>query len=321
VSRRKSLAIAAAGLLAVVALLAGCSSAPLTDPHKIISNTQATLKNLQSIHFHLEAGGQFAVGVQAAATDTPVITDSPAPSASSSVGASSAASGSALVSASPTSAPTASPTASPSPSASASAVPSPTPVYTALPVTLDGTKADGDIDFANKTAHIIGGMPGLPGLSGELIIVSPYSYFRAYGGTMYAATAVSDLAINPADPSMILFLVQQVVAAGGDPSLSPTLVGTEQEASGACYHIRVDVTQAALASKLANLSFIQDKGSARLDLWITQNDFQLERLEFSTSDPAAGTAAIRLVLSNWNNVAPIKGPPADQFDIPGLQGP
>ena len=320
-SRRKSLAITAAGLLAVVALLAGCSSAPLTDPHKIIANTQTTLKNLQSVHFHLEAGGQFAVGVQAAATDTPVITDSPAPSASSSAGASSSASGSPVASASPTLAPTASPTASPSPSASASAVPSPTPVYTALPVTLDGTKADGDIDFANKAAHIIGGMPGLPGLSGELVIVNPYSYFRAYGGTRFAATGVSDLTFNPADPSMTLFLVQQVVAAGGDPSLSPTLVGTEQEASGACYHIRVDVTQAALASKLANLNFIQDKGSARVDLWITQNDFQLERLEFSTSDPAAGTAAIRLVLSNWNNVAPIKGPAADQFDIPGLEGP
>jgi len=329
VSRRKSLATTAAGLLAIVALLAGCTSAPLTDARQILSKVNDSLKNLQSVHFHLEAGGQFSVGIQAAATDTPVPTD--APSASASVGASAsagtsasagasasvAASASATVTASPTPAPTDTPT--PSPSASTSAAPSPTPVYTALPVSLDGSKADGDIDFQNQAASITYGMPGLAGISGELIIVNPYSYYRGYGATKFTATGVSTLSINPALSSQSLFVVQQIVKAGSDASLSPVLVGTEQENSGPCYHIRVDVTQAALANQLANLNFLQEKGSGRLDLWITQGDFQLERLEFSTSDPDAGTAAVRLVLSKWNQIPPIKGPAAGQFELPDLQ--
>jgi hypothetical protein len=186
-------------------------------------------------------------------------------------------------------------------------------------VTLDGTKADGDIDYQNQAAHITYGMPGLPGVSGELIIVNPYSYYRGYGASKFTATGVSTLSLNPALSSQSLFLVQQIVKAASDASLSPVLVGVESEASGPCYHIRVDVTQAALAKQLANLDFLQEKGSGRLDLWITQGDFQLERLEFSTSDPNAGTAAVRLVLSKWNAIPPIQGPAANQFEVPDLQ--
>jgi hypothetical protein len=60
-------------------------------------------------------------------------------------------------------------------------------------------------------------------------------------------------------------------------------------------------------------------GGGKLDLWITLGSFELERLEFSTNNPSAGAAAIRLVLSNWNGVTGIKPPSADQFDIPALQ--
>jgi hypothetical protein len=78
----------------------------------------------------------------------------------------------------------------------------------------------------------------------------------------------------------------------------------------------VDVNQSALNSKLASLSLIQALGGGKLDLWITQGSFQLERMEFSTGDPSAGTAIGRLVLSNWNNVSPIDQPPSSEVAIP-----
>ena len=162
-------------------------------------------------------------------------------------------------------------------------------------------------------------MPGLPGVSGEMIIVDPYLYYRPYGATKYTFNGTSTLPINPVLPSGPLFIVQQMVVVASDPGLSPVLVGTEQEASGPCYHIRVDVTQSALNSKLSSLNIVQALGSGKLDLWITQGDFQLERLEFSTTDPNAGAAAIRLILSNWNRVSPITGPPPNQFEIPALE--
>jgi hypothetical protein len=185
-----------------------------------------------------------------------------------------------------------------------------------MPVTLDGTKADGDADFANSAAHIVGGMPGLPGVSGELYVVGTFTYFRGYQATKFTEGAATDLPVNPAQASQGLYLVKQIVAAASDKTLRPVLVGTEQEPGGAAYHIRVAVTAEALSSQLANLLAVKNKASGQLDVWITQGDFQLERLEFTTSDPAAGAAAIRLVLSNWNNVAAIKAPPQAQIVAP-----
>src|ERR1035437_10725163 len=91
---RKSFATTAAGLLAVVALVAVCSSTPLTDPHKILTNAKANFDVLNSVHFHFEAGGQFIFG-SPAATPTPTIEPTPVPTIEPS--ASAAASGSAPV--------------------------------------------------------------------------------------------------------------------------------------------------------------------------------------------------------------------------------
>jgi hypothetical protein len=183
-------------------------------------------------------------------------------------------------------------------------------------VSLTGTVADGDVDFANQAAHVTGGMPGLPGVSGELIIIHPYSYFRAYGQTTYTGQDDSTLPINPAMSDGPLYIVQQIVATADSSSLNPVFVGTEQEASGSAYHIRVDVSKKDINSSLGALNSVWALGSGKLDLWITYGDFQLERLEYSTSDPNAGAAAIRLVLSNWNSVPPIQEPPANQFASP-----
>lgn len=185
-------------------------------------------------------------------------------------------------------------------------------------MSLNGTTAEGDVDFQNQTAHLSGGMPGLPGVSGELVVIHPWSYFRAYGETKYTMTGDSELPVNPVLANGPLFVVQKILDVAADPGLSAELVGTEDEPSGPCYHIHVNVTQSALNSQLASLSVVEALGSGTLDLWITQGDYQLERLQFTTSDPAAGTAAIRLVLSNWNRVQTITGPPANEFEAPGF---
>jgi hypothetical protein len=56
-------------------------------------------------------------------------------------------------------------------------------------------------------------------------------------------------------------------------------------------------------------------GSSVLDLWIMQDTFKVERLELQLSDPKAGQAAFRLVMTNYDNVAPIYAPPPDQQDV------
>jgi hypothetical protein len=186
-----------------------------------------------------------------------------------------------------------------------------------MPISLDGTTAEGDIDFANKRAHVTGGLPGLSDLSGEVIIISPYVYSRGFGATKYTMSATSALSIDPTTASGPLFVVSSMVAVANDPGSSPVLVGdNESEPGGICYHIRVTVTQSALSSKLSSLQTVQALGGGQLDLCITRGDFQLERLEFRTTDPSAGAAAARIVLSNWNQVGTISGPLDNQVDVP-----
>ena len=359
--RRKSNTLLAACLVSLAAVSAGCGSTPLTDARQILQNAVTAMTpdsnvmatpgpgKLESLHFVVDAGGQFTMGIPGTAP-TPVTSPSPSPSAAASPSASmsagptpspsplssaeasasaavasavasaaaASASASAVASATTASAASASASAAEA-SASASAVvaasasptPTPTPYFTVLPFSLSQAHAEGDVDLVNKTAHIVGWMPSVAGLSGELIIVDPYMYTRGYGQTQYQLGYDSGLPINPAVPSGVAYVLNQILNIAADSRLSPVLVGTEQEPYGAAYHIRVDVTPTVANDSLAASG--QLVGTGTLNLWILQNGFWLERLEFSTSDPSAGAAAIRIVMSNFNGVQPILPPPDAQI--------
>ena len=49
-----------------------------------------------------------------------------------------------------------------------------------------------------------------------------------------------------------------------------------------------------------------------------QSDFHVAVMEFRTSDPKAGAAAFRLVLTNYGESLNIQAPPISQFDVPGV---
>jgi hypothetical protein len=53
-----------------------------------------------------------------------------------------------------------------------------------------------------------------------------------------------------------------------------------------------------------------------VDLWIYQSNFLVQRMELHTSDPAAGSAAIRLVLSQYDAITPITVPDSSQYGVP-----
>jgi hypothetical protein len=171
---------------------------------------------------------------------------------------------------------------------------------------------DGDLDFGNKDAHLVGGMPGA-GLSGELLIVDQYAYLRAYGETQFLSENVAQLTLSPLDASGPSFIVQQIVAIATDPGVSPVYVGTESEPGGSAYHIRVEYNRSALNSTHSATVVQALPASGKLDLWITTNGFQLERLEVSTSTAAGGAASVRLLLSNWNGVSLIAPPPVSEL--------
>lgn len=187
-----------------------------------------------------------------------------------------------------------------------------------MPFLLDGSVADGDIDFANEAARVVGGMPGVPDLSGELIVVHPNAYYRTYGQTQYTEIDDSLLSINPAlNSNSVDLVVNELLTLGADESLSPRLVGIENEPSGPAYHVTVDIPASKANDTLGAVGSIFAGGT--LNVWVTADSNNwLERMEWSQADQTAGAAAIRLVLSQWNAITPIEVPPAIQIAEPSF---
>ena len=284
---------------------AGASSSPSTSPS---ASASATVGPASPTPLSSAAAAASASAAAAYASASAASASASASAASASAAAASAATVAAEASAS---AAAASAEASAAAAALVSPTPSPTPYYTALPFGLKDAHAEGDIDLVNKAAHITGWMPTIPGVSGEIVVVDPYCFSRGYGQTQYTVGYSSALPIDPATTSGAYYIVLQALSIAADKNLSPVLVGTEQEPYGAAYHIRVDVSPSVANDKLASSG--QLLGAGTLNLWILQDGFWLERMEFTTTDPSAGAAAVRIVFSNYNNVEPIAYPPDKQI--------
>ena len=174
--------------------------------------------------------------------------------------------------------------------------------------------------MANSAAQITGTLPGVPNFAGELVVVGGNAYLRAPGQATFSTEAASSLPLNPADSSSgLLPEFQTILTTIDDKSLSPKLVGIESRPGGPCYHIQVQATPDVVGTGLGLTG--QGVGYAIVDLWIYQSSFLIEHMELHTSDPVAGSAAIRVVLTEYNSVAPILAPAAGQFDPSGLVAP
>jgi hypothetical protein len=177
-------------------------------------------------------------------------------------------------------------------------------------------EVSGDIDLANQAARLQGELPGLPGAAGEIIIANDYAYIRGPNDTKYSAAAAGNLFTNPADPAGAAADVIGMVKIAADSRLKPQLVGTENIEGADCYHIKVIVDPSVANSVLEAAGTAL--GAGELDLWIMQDGFRVAMMEFHTSDPKAGAAAFRLVLTDYGESLNIQAPPIDQFDIPDV---
>jgi hypothetical protein len=176
--------------------------------------------------------------------------------------------------------------------------------------------ASGDLDIKNGAAHIIGTLPTVADLAGEIVIVGGNAYVRAPGQRVFTVSAASSLSYNPTVRTTgPLYLVSAIIGLAASPLLNPQLIGTENRAGGACYHIRVQATGETVAAKLSMKGAgVED---AIMDLWIYQSTFQIQSLEIHTNDPAVGPSAIRMVLSKYDAIDPIEVPPPAQLPTSG----
>jgi hypothetical protein len=185
-------------------------------------------------------------------------------------------------------------------------------------VTLDGAQAVGDIDLANKAAHVTGTLPTVPDIAGEVIVYKGYAYSRTPGQTKYTFGADTSLALNPADSAgpPITWIKGILLIADAD-SVTPTLLGDSEEPGGTAYHIQVYATPA-----LVKADFLlqgDGVGNAKVDLWIRHGDYRLLRMEVHTNDSLAGPGVVRLVLTKHDAIDAITAPDPSLWEIPGLE--
>ena len=181
---------------------------------------------------------------------------------------------------------------------------------------LDGLNVSGDMDIAHSSAHIVGTLPTTPDLAGELIEVNGAAWTRLPGQARFQTATLTAF-----DPFMqqygVMPLFMAVMNVAAEKSLTPKLLGVEEQQGGPAYHIQVQGSYAALAKlDFGGLLLTgPDLALATIDLWINTGTFFVSRVEVHANSTKPG-AAVRLLITDYNDIAPIEPPAANNIQTP-----
>jgi hypothetical protein len=203
--------------------------------------------------------------------------------------------------------------AAPSPSAAASA--------SGSELKLDGTTAEGDVDFEHSAAHIGFSAPALLGLTGDFIAVDGAAYVKvSLLGDQYqrldsgaAGSASPSPVASPSPTAPVADQLQQALDALPTP---PTKLADETCGDTTCYHVQLTLDQAS-AGALESLA-PGVTGSGTVDVYVRQNDLRPSRIIFTGEGGSASGLTLTLTFSDWDKSVSIQAPPADQIGSGGL---
>ena len=193
---------------------------------------------------------------------------------------------------------------------------------------LDGVRVEGDVDIAGEAARVTFAVPFLLGLSGEAIVLGEDVYLlSSLTGDMWVhtpATSESSPSPEPTDPAEIADKVAEFLATEG---VSAEKLDDEDCGEDTCYHVRLSISEEALASHPDAMpdmgeygSFFPDaefSGPVVVDLLFDRDGLWLRQVSTSASDPESGDASLTLTLSDYNQSFDISAPPADQVTDEG----
>lgn len=193
---------------------------------------------------------------------------------------------------------------------------------------LDGVRVEGDVDIAGEAAHVTFAVPFLLGLSGEAIVLGEDVYLlSSLTGDKWVHTPATDESSpspEPTDPAEIADKVAEFLATEG---VSAEKLNDEECGEDTCYHIRLTISEEALAAHPDAMpdmgeygSFLPEaalSGPVVMDLLFDRDGLWLRHVSTSAADPEAGDASLTLTLSDYNQSFDISAPPADQVTDEG----
>ncbi len=180
---------------------------------------------------------------------------------------------------------------------------------------LTGTTATADVDVANKAVHATFAVPGILGLSGELITVDGKAYVKtSLTGAQYMVTDVKQTTgVDPSDTG------KAVDSLGGlltQPGIAPVKGDDVACGSKQCYTVNVDLTAAEisqLAGAQASSLPVALDGSLKVQVRVEKDTNHLAGLTVEVASASQGNLKLDVVFSKWDEPVSISAPPADQI--------
>jgi hypothetical protein len=182
-------------------------------------------------------------------------------------------------------------------------------------LTLTGSTASADVDFANGAAKVTFALPSILGLAGELIAVDGKVYYKTnLTGPLYVETTSSGA---PVDPSKAGSMIDNL----GDVLLKPgvTLVKGADVACGSkqCYTVTTDLDASDLgpsaSAAIGGLPVDVSGATAKLTLRVEKDlPYHLAGVTADITTPNNGSVKLDLTASKWDEPVSIAVPPADQ---------
>jgi LppX_LprAFG lipoprotein len=183
-------------------------------------------------------------------------------------------------------------------------------------IDLKGTTAEGDVDIANKKAHLSFSAPGLFGVTGDLIVVGDTSYVKvSLLGDKYTKSVTS----NSADPSASAAtdpqtIIDEVKKALDQLSVPPTKRADEKCGDQDCYHVSLTLKSSDIAGAVGSAAPSGLSGDGTIDVWVQKNNLRPAKLTAVVNAGDTGTINVTLTMSAYDTAVTITAPPDDQVE-------
>jgi hypothetical protein len=202
----------------------------------------------------------------------------------------------------------------------------------ALPVDLQGTTADADVDFANGKAKASLSAQSLF-INADLIYTGTDAFYKvSLLGPKYKKLALADLlnlipggnqAVPSPLPSVVVpsvnpsAVAQSIRDSLGKLTTPPTKDPDEKIGDQDCYKVTIKITQADVATggfSPALPSPAVAPFNATIGVWVRKNDLRPAQVTVAVDAGANGNITITTALSNIDAPVVIDPPPADQVE-------
>lgn len=188
------------------------------------------------------------------------------------------------------------------------------------PMTLAGTKLEGDVDVANAAARLALTVPALFGLTGEVIVVDGFAYLKSsLTGEKYQKSEVSEASPGPSPSGDMLGEFEAFLAR---PEIDPKKGADTKCGDVDCYTVTIELTAeeiAALSSDAPDAipSLPIDSAALTLTILVEKASLHLANVSASVDFGDAGSLTLGAAFSKWDATVTVSPPPDDQVEEGG----